>query len=74
MKICGAILQIAYRTGSSIYRGGRMFSSLLPVAIIVIVLWVGLFAYYIYVARQQTALREELESLQELLDKESPTE
>jgi CcmD family protein len=51
-----------------------MFSSLLPVAIIVIVLWVGLFAYYIYVARQQTALREELESLQELLDKESPTE
>jgi CcmD family protein len=51
-----------------------MFSSLLPVAIIIIVLWVGLFAYYIYVARQQTALREELEALQKLLDEEPSTE
>jgi len=51
-----------------------MFSSLLPVAIIIIVLWVGLFAYYIYVAHQQTALRKELESLQKLLDEEPATE
>jgi CcmD family protein len=51
-----------------------MFSSLLPVALIIIVLWVGLFGYYLYVARQQTALREELESLEKLLDKEPSQE
>jgi CcmD family protein len=48
----------------------KMFNSLLPVALIIIVLWVALFGYYLYVARQQTALREELESLQKLLDQE----
>jgi CcmD family protein len=45
-----------------------MFNSLLPVAIIIIVMWVGLFAYYMYVAQRQTALRNELESLEKLLD------
>jgi CcmD family protein len=44
-----------------------MFTSLLPVAVIIILLWVGLFAYYIYVAQRQAALRDELESLEKML-------
>jgi hypothetical protein len=49
-----------------------MFTSLLPVAIIIILLWVGLFAYYMYVAQRQTALGQELDALQKLLDQKEP--
>lgn len=47
-----------------------MYSNLLIVTLIVLVLWLGATAYYLYTSRQQEGLEKEIESLQELLDRQ----
>jgi Zn-dependent protease with chaperone function len=45
-----------------------MFDSLIVVAILIIVLWLGAMAYYLFVSRQQSDLADEIEKLREQLD------
>lgn len=45
-----------------------MFDSLIVVAIVIMVLWLGALAYYFYVSRQQKELGQEIEKLREQLD------
>lgn len=45
-----------------------MFDSLIVVAIIIMVLWLGALTYYFYVSRQQNELGKEIEKLREQLD------
>lgn len=47
-----------------------MLDNLTLVALLIIVVWVATLAYYFYVSRQQTEIREELEGLQKLMDQE----
>ena len=45
-----------------------MFDNLLPLAVVIIVLWVGVLAYYMTTSRQQGKLQDSLKNLRELLD------
>lgn len=45
-----------------------MLDNLLPVAIVIIILWLGLLAYNFYVSRQQNELGAEIDTLREQLD------
>lgn len=45
-----------------------MFSNLTLLAILILVLWAGAFAYYFIVSRQQQDLSKEIETLKELLE------
>ncbi len=45
-----------------------MFENFLPVAIVIIVMWVGVVAYYLVTSRQQRDLQDNIESLREMLD------
>jgi preprotein translocase subunit YajC len=45
-----------------------MFDSLIVVAIIIILLWLGALTYYFYVSRQQNELGQEIDKLREQLD------
>ena len=49
-----------------------MFENLLPIAIVIIVMWVGVLAYYLVTSRQQSDLQDSIESLSEMLDNNQP--
>ncbi len=46
-----------------------MYSNLLIVTAVIIALWLGATAYYLYTSRQHESLEQEIESLHEMLDK-----
>ncbi len=45
-----------------------MFENFLPVAIVIIVMWVGVLAYYLLTSRRQGDLQGNIESLRAMLD------
>lgn len=45
-----------------------MFENLLLIAVVIMVLWVGVLAYYLITSRQQTDLQKDIESLRNMLD------
>jgi hypothetical protein len=47
-----------------------MFENLLLIAVVIMILWVGILAYYLVTSRQQTDLQKNIESLREMLDEE----
>ena len=47
-----------------------MFENLTTVAIISSVLWMGLIGFYVYTSRQQKDIQQDIQELEELLDKE----
>ena len=49
-----------------------MFENFLPIAIVIIVMWVGVLAYYLVTSRQQSDLQDSIESLSEMLDNSQP--
>jgi CcmD family protein len=44
-----------------------MFDSLPLLAVIIILFWLGLMGYYVYLSRQQSDLRQEIDKLRTLL-------
>ena len=51
-----------------------MFDNLTLIAIIVILFWLGIFAYYMITSRQQQELQKDMEELQEMLDDDQPND
>lgn len=47
-----------------------MLDNLTLLALIIIVVWVATLAFYFYTSRQQKEIREELEAVRDLLEKE----
>ena len=47
-----------------------MFENLLLIAVVIMILWVGILAYYLVTSRQQTDLQKNIESMREMLDEE----
>ena len=45
-----------------------MLENLLLIAVVIMILWVGVLAYYLYTSRQQTDLQKEIEDLRDMLD------
>lgn len=45
-----------------------MFENLLLIAVVIMIMWVGVLAYYLITSRQQTDLQKDIESLREMLD------
>lgn len=45
-----------------------MFENLLLVAVITSILWIALYAYYMFTSRQSSRLEEEIAALEEQLD------
>jgi Tfp pilus assembly protein PilO len=45
-----------------------MFENMLVIVIIVTIFWVGAFAYYFFLSRQQADIAEDIEKLQKQLD------
>lgn len=46
-----------------------MFDNLLLIAIVIMIMWVGVLAYYLITSRQQADLQKDIEFLREMLDK-----
>jgi CcmD family protein len=46
-----------------------MFDNLTLLAVIIIAVWVATLAYFFYMSRQQTEIRDELKELREMLDR-----
>jgi hypothetical protein len=46
-----------------------MFDNLTLIVVLIILLWVGLFAFYIYTSRQQEHIGQEIDALNNKLDK-----
>jgi preprotein translocase subunit YajC len=46
-----------------------MFDNLVLIAVVIMILWIGVLAYYLVTSRQQKDLQEDIESLREMLDK-----
>lgn len=46
-----------------------MFDSLMLAALIVIVIWIAIIAIFLRVSRQQPAMQDQMESVEELLEK-----
>jgi hypothetical protein len=44
-----------------------MFDSFPLLAVIIILFWLGLLGYYVYLSRQQTQLRQDIDKLRTLL-------
>lgn len=51
-----------------------MFDNLTLIAAVVIVFWLGVFAYYMITSRQQQNLQQDIEELQQMLGEETPDE
>lgn len=45
-----------------------MLENLVVVAVVIILLWLGAMAYYLFVSRQQNDLEDEIEKLRTQLD------
>lgn len=45
-----------------------MFENLLLIAVVMLIMWVGVLAYYLITSRQQTDLQKDIESLRNMLD------
>lgn len=45
-----------------------MFASLPLIAVVIILLWVGIFVYYLTTSRSQQTLEQEIEALKKILD------
>lgn len=45
-----------------------MLDNLLLIAVVIMIMWVGIMAYYLYTSRRQTDLQKEIEDLREMLD------
>ena len=45
-----------------------MFENLLLIAIVIMIMWLGVMAYYLVTSRQQTDLQKNIESLRDRLD------
>ena len=45
-----------------------MFENLTLVIILIVILWLGAFAYYLYTSRQQKNLADKVEQLEKRLD------
>ena len=47
-----------------------MFENLLVIVVIVTIFWVGAFAYYFFLSRQQVDIAKDIEKLEERLNSE----
>lgn len=47
-----------------------MFDNLMLVAVIAIILWIGIYAFYMVTSRQQRQLQQDIEALDDLLKKQ----
>ena len=47
-----------------------MFENLTAIAIITSILWMGMIGFYVYTSRQQKDIQQDIQELEELLDKE----
>ncbi len=45
-----------------------MFENLLLIAIVIMIMWLGVMAYYLVTSRPQTDLQKNIESLRDMLD------
>ena len=45
-----------------------MFENLILIAVVIMIMWVGVLAYYLVTSRQQADLQKDIESLREMLD------
>jgi CcmD family protein len=45
-----------------------MLENLLLIAIVIMIMWVGILAYYLYTSRRQTDLQKNIENLRGMLD------
>ncbi|MEJ2747853.1 MAG: hypothetical protein P8183_08080 [Anaerolineae bacterium] len=45
-----------------------MLENLLLIAVIIMIMWIGVLAYYLITSRQQTDLQKNIESLRDMLD------
>lgn len=45
-----------------------MFGNLLLIAVVILIMWVGILAYYMITSRQQNDLQKDIENLREMLD------
>lgn len=50
-----------------------MFENLLLIVVVIMIMWIGILAYYLVTSRQQADLQQDIESLREMLD-ESDTQ
>jgi uncharacterized membrane protein len=48
-----------------------MFDNLLLIAVIVIVFWLGIFAFYMMTSKKQEDIQKEIESVEKLLEEDS---
>jgi hypothetical protein len=46
-----------------------MLENLLLIAVVIMIMWLGVLAYYLVTSRQQTDLQKNIESLRDMLDK-----
>jgi preprotein translocase subunit YajC len=46
-----------------------MLDNLVLIAVVIMILWIGVLAYYLVTSRQQKDLQKDIESLREMLDK-----
>jgi preprotein translocase subunit YajC len=54
--------------GTAVYRRQGMFENLILIAVVIMIMWVGVLAYYLITSRQQADLQKDIESLREMLD------
>jgi len=47
-----------------------MFENLITIVIIVTIFWVGAFAYYFFLSRQQQDIADEIEEIKQMLETE----
>ncbi len=48
-----------------------MFDNLTLIAVIVIVFWLGIFAFYMMTAKKQDDIQKEIESVEKMLEEDS---
>lgn len=46
-----------------------MLDNLVLIAVVIMILWIGVLAYYLVTSRRQKDLQKDIESLREMLDK-----